>query len=53
MPNPPWPGRFEETLFSLSNAGYKIILAHIDRYPLKHTTRLLELGFKWQLNAEA
>lgn len=51
MPNPPWPRRYEDTLFSLENAGYIIILAHIDRYPLRYTSRLLELGFKWQINA--
>ena len=52
MPNPPWPKRFEETLFSITDRGYKIILAHIDRYPADDTLRMLGLGFRWQINAE-
>ena len=48
-------GDFEQwqldTVRNLESDGYKVVLAHADRYPRKNIERFLEYGIKLQLNA--
>lgn len=51
MPNPPWPPRFRGTLAALLELGFRVVLAHIERYPFRDMKPLLAMGCRAQLNA--
>lgn len=53
LPAAPWSKRHLDTLLAIKKQGYKIILAHIDRYPFAKVFELLEYGLSAQVNAGA
>ena len=44
---------YTATIFRLMDSGYKVILAHADRYPKNLIDKLLTYGVKLQLNANS
>lgn len=51
MPTAPWSPRLRDTLFALErDRGFRVVLAHVDRYPRRWVESLLERGFHGQLN---
>jgi len=53
MPSPPWSQRYVQTLEGIEDRGYRVLLAHVERYPAKNMNKLFELGFVGQFNAES
>lgn len=53
MPLDKWTDSHFETVDSLSNDGFTVILAHIDRYPAKDVEVLMRLDVQAQVNASS
>lgn len=51
------PGKIEESLIDtivrIRESGFKVVIAHVDRYKAEDMENLLEMGFCGQVNAEA
>lgn len=52
MPFYKWSEALFETVGRLCRMPYRILLAHVNRYPVKDVLRLLAVGARAQLNAE-
>lgn len=53
MPFYRWSPSLYETVERLCHMPYRVILAHVNRYPTKDIRRFLRMGARAQLNAEA
>jgi protein-tyrosine phosphatase len=54
MPTYRWSDELLRTVERIADAGYTVIMAHVDRYPMREVDRLAELGKTvFQLNASA
>lgn len=53
LPFTTFKSEYESSIEALIADGYKIVLAHADRYPRESIERLLHLGVKIQLNASS
>lgn len=53
MPFTRWNGDLYDTVFAIRDAGFEVVLAHIDRYPREALSPFLSEGMKVQLNADS
>lgn len=53
MPISTWTQPYIDAVLGVRELGFRVIVAHIDRYPVKETIKLLSRGFEVQLNASA
>ena len=44
---------YVDTVYNLISRGVEVIMAHADRYPPEHITRMIEVGAKLQLNVDS
>ena len=53
MTDLPWPEALLDTLDEIRDLGLDIVIAHADRYGKKESEKLIDKGFKVQLNADS
>lgn len=53
MPTNSWMEELINTVSDISDMGYRVVLAHIDRYKKAYADRMVGEGYKVQLNADA